>query len=180
MAWHRQVPAQFHHLIIGGKHACPWCGLLCEGKRRIWHPECVTEHNLANHSSSQRSLCWSRDQGVCAKCGFDCKTVIRCVRGRTAAMMGIPVRYITEVSFEPSRWDADHIFPLWLVDRTNADWRKYFGAENLQTLCDKCHKAKSAREAAQRAKINRLKTPKPKMKRLKFAPWKPTPTKQLS
>lgn len=47
-----------------------------------------------------------------------------------------------------SWWQADHIRPL--VDGGGLDLA-YFAAENLMTLCCACHKAKTAREAAERA-----------------------------
>ena len=47
-----------------------------------------------------------------------------------------------------SWWQADHIRPL--VDGGGLDLA-YFAAENLRTTCTACHKAKSAREAAERA-----------------------------
>lgn len=55
-------------------------------------------------------------------------------------------------------WQIDHIIPLWLVDRT-LPFKKlieYWRIGNLQALCDTCHKAKTAKEAADRAKMKRI------------------------
>ena len=58
---------------------------------------------------------------------------------------------------ETKEVDVDHIFPLWLVDRT--DWPKclhYWTDKNLTVLCRPCHIAKSAMESYERAKIKRI------------------------
>lgn len=44
---------------------------------------------------------------------------------------------------------ADHILPLWLAPRE----LRYWSADNLQTLCQPCHNAKSAEEAVARAVV---------------------------
>lgn len=49
------------------------------------------------------------------------------------------------------RVDVDHVRPLWSLtdqERTELRWWLPF---NLQLLCHDCHKAKTKREAAQRA-----------------------------
>ena len=162
MAPHRTVAAPFHAKRIDGRPACPWCGEACLDAihaRRIWHPECVTIYRIANFSSDQRDFCRDRDKGICAKCGVNAG----------------------------HKFEADHIIPLWLVDRTKEGWLKYFGGENLQTLCPDCHKAKSKIEAGQRAKIKRLQCVKVKPAkkagmtfRRPNKPFIPTPVKMLT
>lgn len=49
---------------------------------------------------------------------------------------------------DETEWQADHIKPIHLA---NGD-PSFFIGDNLQTLCVKCHKEKSKREAAARAK----------------------------
>jgi 5-methylcytosine-specific restriction endonuclease McrA len=52
---------------------------------------------------------------------------------------------------------ADHIHPLWLADKTEyPDCLKYWAIGNLSAICIPCHKAKTSREAANRAKITRI------------------------
>lgn len=121
---------------------CQWCAgaiLYPEGHkaagqmnvRRGWHPDCVTAYRIAAFSSDQRSHVRSRDKGFCAACGVDA--------GRDG-------------------WEADHIRPLWSapIDMALEDREEWFGLSNLQTLCVPCHKAKSAREAAERCGKPRL------------------------
>lgn len=91
-------------------------------------------------SAAQRKALWARDAGRCARCG---------------GAGGV--------------WHAEHIFPLWLVDR--AAWPAclhYWTIGNLQTLCTKpeCHPKKTATEAAARAKIKRLQNHKPRQKKI--------------
>lgn len=125
--------------------------------RRTWHAECATKYLIATQSNAQRNACWKRDQGKCAACSVVAvRTKFRHQgtywpdRGRDGA-----VSYVW-----PERvdlWDADHIRPLWSApaDMALADRDVWFGLENLQTLCRACHKAKSAREAKERASVRR-------------------------
>ena len=53
--------------------------------------------------------------------------------------------------------EVDHKVPLWSVaDLPDDERRWYFGPGNLWLLCPACHKAKTKREAAQRAHERRL------------------------
>lgn len=54
------------------------------------------------------------------------------------------------------KWAADHILPLWLVDRKAPDAWKYWTIDNAQTLCESCHQSKTTQEHRARAKIDRL------------------------
>lgn len=66
--------------------------------------------------------------------------------------------WFSRVSFH-WRSDAqiDHIIPLWRVDRSKpfAEIIAYWRLGNLQILCGDCHKAKTAREAGERAAMKR-------------------------
>lgn len=116
--------------LLGATGSCRWCGepiLRPDGRtnwRARWHPGCVTAYRLAVFSSDQRRAVWARDRGVCVTCGVRVQT-----------------------------WDADHIKPLWSIppDLSLFDRSKWFGLENLQTLCGPHHKAKSRMEASVRA-----------------------------
>lgn len=55
-----------------------------------------------------------------------------------------------------SSLEVDHEVPLWKVAHLPPDERRpYFGPDNLRLRCPGCHKAKTAREAAERAEIRR-------------------------
>lgn len=150
--------------------ACQWCagailypaGHKRAGEpnlRRAWHPECVVAFFIATRSVNQRDVCWQRDQGRCRACG-----VVAVRRGWARGLDYYPwdARHgsgrATQVSWdELHEWDADHIRPLWSApaDMGLQDRDAWFGLENLQTLCRECHKAKTAREAAERSTARR-------------------------
>lgn len=153
--------------------------------------DCVWRYKLATDSATQRAHCWKRDGGRCACCGAEptyrlsvgpARVTLGWHEGYTYG--GIPPGHahrwvphdmapedwIAAVAgpFEPiviqrlhSKWDADHIRPLWSAPRdlSVADRDAWFGPDNLQTLCAPCHKAKSAREAAARAGQKRAARP---------------------
>lgn len=57
-----------------------------------------------------------------------------------------------------SALEVDHIVPLWKVaDLPGDERRPYFGPRNLRLRCPPCHKAKTKREAAERAQARRPK-----------------------
>lgn len=101
-----------------------------------------------------RTKVFARDQGVCAACGFDTKTIEPRIKeiersdpeskrrwnyARTKVLgeLGIPLHRQTY-------WDADHIVPV--VKGGGA-----CGIENYRTLCVPCHQAATARLAQERA-----------------------------
>jgi 5-methylcytosine-specific restriction endonuclease McrA len=60
--------------------------------------------------------------------------------------------------------EVDHRTPLWEVAHLPDDERRwYFGPENLWLLCPACHKAKTKREAADRAAQRRFAAAQPRL-----------------
>ena len=60
--------------------------------------------------------------------------------------------------------EVDHRVPLWEVAHLPPDERRpYFGPENLWLLCQACHKAKTKREAAERAAQRRFAAAQPRL-----------------
>ncbi len=111
---------------------CRWCNraISAKSRRRRWHSACNLAYRVAHFAGAARWQVWKRDLGVCASCGG---------KSRDA-------------------WQADHIHPLHLVDRS-LSWTKvvsYWGVGNLQTLCTACHDIKNAKEAAARGKVARI------------------------
>lgn len=121
---HRKVPMP----KWPGDGYCKWCTrrvLNEKGQptRRCWHDHCVTDYFLHSRGPEQFDFAAKRDGRRC----FDCKTEAR------------PL-------------EVEHDVPLWKVrDLPDDERRRYYGPWNLRLRCDLCHKAKSAREARERA-----------------------------
>ncbi len=112
---------------------CRWCNGAINwpngrpAPTRSWHshrfsaePDCQRLYAIVAFGNIARWEIQERDQCRCAKCG----------------------------ATDKDGWQLDHIHPLHKVDRTAPDARRYWTTENYQTLCAKCHKQKSAGEAA--------------------------------
>lgn len=151
-----------------------------------WHEACLTAYAIAVSSKAQRLFVEKRDYGLCAGCGANAERAMyrammddlnppfygweicwvakrhidrefRCIANYTAVRRR-PTKPGIEDALPPwIGWEADHVVPLWSVDRS-LSWeaiKHFWSLENLQTLCVACHRAKSAREAAQRADSRR-------------------------
>jgi len=132
-----------------GAGFCRWCGeavLNPNGStsKRRWHPACVSAYKLAAWSAEQRSVCFERDKGVCGVCGLD---TVEQIVARYPHMSQLRAELMCRRS-GGAFWQADHIRPL--VDGGGLDL-EYFAKENLRTTCTACHKAKTKREAGERA-----------------------------
>lgn len=55
----------------------------------------------------------------------------------------------------PVSLEVDHIRPLWSLNAKERKQTRWWLPFNLQLLCAMCHKAKSKREAAERARLKR-------------------------
>lgn len=123
------------------KGQCRYCGLLIQtangmiATRNTWHPECVEIWNIATRGEAARNALLLRDRGVCASCGTAC---VHWQAGSEHMHFHRQCRLSTNVL----AWEADHIFPLAIAPMDM--W--YWGLENLQTLCEPCHKIKTKRD----------------------------------
>lgn len=128
----------------------------------------MSEYLIATSSDALRSALWQRDRGVCAGCGKTCwhfgpghdETDVR-LDDPTSAKFWADIGLEVWGPFQWARmiddgWEADHVVPLWSVDREARDAFRFWTIDNAQTLCLQCHRAKSAREAQQRAKERRI------------------------
>lgn len=166
---------------VSGRGRCRWCAekiVYGEGHkragqiitRRTWHEPCVRIYKIAAWGEATRRAVYQRDKGVCAECkkasgrrqvGWNRKPAQWIPFEQFAWLMPSseldPSSYCSRVwpNWENLAWEADHIVPLWsLPEMIPFDQReRWWGLENLQTLCEAHHKAKSAREAALRAAL---------------------------
>lgn len=113
---------------------CRWCTkeIIEKGKRskrRNWHPDCLIQFNLHSALWPQYRHCRDRDGQQCAWLGCE----------------------------ETDDLEVDHKIPLWSVrDLPDDERRHYYGPDNLWLLCKDHHKAKTKREAGQRAEAAKL------------------------
>ena len=106
----------------GIRGICNWCGGPTKGKKK-WHMNCMFKgYNIAtNYKGALRRVIRARDKGICSITGeFD------------------------------KLWQADHIRPLFLVDRglPVRIVQLYFLPDNIQTLSTVVHREKTKRENA--------------------------------
>ena len=153
-------PPLHHHERSGG--VCRWCGLIVfhdkgakagePNRRRAWHTACVDEYKLHAWAAEQEKFVRKRDGGRCAACRERPKKWVRAKYESTdRATRGRYVRIKRACALE-----LDHLTPLWSVANLPAHERRaFFGPSNLQLLCPDCHRAKTTREAAERAGLRR-------------------------
>ena len=142
---------------------CRWCGEgISKGDgtqnlRRRWHEACLEEF-LDKDPRRLRSKVFSRDRGVCASCGVDTEELAADMRRQAQEMcsgkhFASYDRAFTEAGIQlrsegylirQSLWEADHVVP-----RTDDGEDEL---DNMQTLCQPCHRLKTARENSARAK----------------------------
>ena len=119
-----------------GRGHCTWCaGKLdpaVDGKRISWHEACLKTYFLHTRLDSQFVFLKKRDGPVCQ--WPDCS--------RTTS----------------DGLEVDHRIPLWSVDQSLPleELRWFYGPDNLWLLCSPHHKAKTKREAAERAAQRRF------------------------
>ena len=139
-----------------GRRVCRWCGTETAPPRRTWCSQsCVDEWMVRSSSARMRQAIFRRDQGVCAVCGCDTELLRRVLwhvwRSREGAdwfdsllgEIGLSGNVLSR-----TLWEADHIVP---VVRGGGGC----GPENIRTLCVPCHRAETARLAADRARERR-------------------------
>lgn len=120
-----------------------WCG-----------DECVDAYYLVTSSSHVRSRVFQRDHGVCADCGLDCHAIETRLRAMQPASRQEAKRVLGENGFNlgyysvGTLWEADHF----QARDEGGSWE----LSNVQTLCQPCHKEKTAEQAARRGKQQRL------------------------
>lgn len=181
MAEHRKPPVDavfaLHAPVQRGK--CRWCGEPTDertpalGERRWWHAACELEYRVCVRADVARRAVQKRDKCICADCGRDCTNDYRARAERpqdkaTGVLCWEASTRDERVYWTPiiwiSLWHVDHKIPLWKVQHMPPLQRiEYFKLANLATLCERCHKRKSAKEEAEKAHFDHL-APKEKEK----------------
>lgn len=148
---------------------CRWCGgeiLHGRAAQRSWHdgradePDCLAVYYLHSRRENQFAHVANRDGLRC----WDCKEAPeRWLRDQYESVVWDPtwrrgddplgayvgVQRVTAL-------EVEHETHLWAVAHLPDDVRRtFFGPMNLRLRCPPCHKAKTAREAAERAKKRR-------------------------
>lgn len=132
-----------------GRGLCRWCHQEVAPRRSTFcSSKCVDEYRMECDPARLRWLTGKRDKGVCAECGRD-TTIAKRIWNRIRRVCGWMVHdeLARQVGWptDPARdwWDADHVHPVIRGGPNHID--------NMRTLCVPCHKAATARLAAERA-----------------------------
>lgn len=147
----------------GGKALCKWCGeVVPKGRIYFCTQECAFEVQIRRDSAFLRAQVKKRDHGVCAECKADTEKIKRVLghaRKSLAELLGQDPMWANHYWFYReikavvraigwkeigTQWEADHI-----VEVTKGG-EPYL--HNIQTLCVPCHKAKTKRQHAERAR----------------------------
>lgn len=155
---------------------CDWCGQPHDERTPVRkqlkarHAECESDYLRIIRPELARAAVEERDHGICAQCGEDWSLMSRFApefRHPDRSPMcstnveGWGRKDELRIRFTPilviSLWHVDHKVPLWKVRHMPPVERlEYWRLPNLQTLCDPCHKRKTAAEAAERSHYDAL------------------------
>ena len=132
-----------------GRPLCRRCLGECTGKRRTFcSAACVEWWRIRRSPAYLRRLVRLRDKGICRSCYVNTYEIRREANRFVGAARAA---YLRAVGFPANRstyWDMDHVLPI-------AEGGDPFSLDNLQSLCVRCHKRKTAEQAARRACANR-------------------------
>jgi 5-methylcytosine-specific restriction enzyme A len=110
---------------------CRWCSAeVPRGRFTFCGPDCVHQWKLRTDPGYLRDQVFTRDRGVCARCGVDTETLRKNKR---------KLDYKSRKQFEKdwgtrrNLWDADHILPV-------VEGGGECDLTNMRTLCLKCHR----------------------------------------
>ena len=168
---------------------CTWCGGPVLRPKRYWcSDDCIHQWNLRRDGTYLRESVEKRDKGICASCGVDCHGLELSIKKLKRAglacwyrkdypeayrLMDLFWKTLEGIGIAPpenrhdfrkfswfkrSLWEADHIIPV-------SEGGGCAGLDNLTSLCPRCHKEKTAKDAGSRARARAeeqpVKKPKP-------------------
>lgn len=123
-----------------GGRQCRWCKAEVFPPRTTYCSDsCVTEWKLRSDGAFLRSQVFLRDKGVCKGCGLDTLYLRRRLFGLSnaqrmeeGAKYGVDAYHAEKLML----WEADHVVAV-------KDGGGLTGLDNFQTLCIRCHRAKT-------------------------------------
>jgi 5-methylcytosine-specific restriction protein A len=136
------------------KGCCTWCaGPVPKGRRTWCSQACVDAFLVRNNAGDAARLLRERDGGVCADCGWDFEWLagrLRRTRGDSWRRRRLSVRVregLKSRGYDPVRrlWEVEHTVPVIFGGGV-------CGPEGLETVCQVCHKKRTAALAAERAR----------------------------
>lgn len=173
---HRRCPAVYREDAPAG--ICRWCGeplLDADGKplsgRIKWHQACTTEFQTLWWAQVTRSALCEERGARCEQCGAHVCDPLKPYHSEHRSCSAEEIEALRR-EYDVTVYDCfppdadgrqkvcisghtahgDHIVPLVDAPDRNIRW---WTLENLQLLCEPCHKAKTAREATYRAARSR-------------------------
>ena len=120
-----------------GRVLCRWCSLeVPAGRSTFCSSWCVEEWKLRSNPGHLREKVLQRDRGICALCRLDCLAELRRIkRLRGSSRPATLAQW--KMGRRKSLWDADHIVPV-------VEGGGECDLQNIQTLCLKCHRLRTA------------------------------------
>jgi 5-methylcytosine-specific restriction enzyme A len=120
-----------------GRVLCRWCSLEVPSGRYTFCSEfCVEEWKMRSDPGHLRARVFERDHGICAHCGIDCVAEEQRIR-RLRGVSRVRAKGEWRPGARKSLWDADHVTPV-------VEGGGECDLSNMQTLCLKCHRARTA------------------------------------
>lgn len=118
---------------------CRWCrSEVPKGRRTFCGDVCVHEWKLRTNPGYLREQVFGRDQGICAQCGIDTKSLRSDMRKLDySARRQFLKKWGIKEGGRKSLWDADHVVPV-------AEGGGQCDLTNMRTLCLVCHRKATA------------------------------------
>jgi len=131
-----------------GHKRCRWCRERVSGRRQKWHHKCLVEFQMIFWTDVPKRIVFERQKGFCNECGNLLARWCYLERKRITSEINSTIHF--EFNWR-SKAHLDHIVPLCDYEHDSRDPYAAWRIGNLQVLCVRCHRSKTAREARARA-----------------------------